>query len=111
MTAAVGPSGYSPSQWALGRGIKLPCQLLGQHGNLRLHEKMLDDREPAFRGRVNLLSAVRQSVAVLGASRKISEAFLAESRTATADPAERTYRVGDQVFCWKWLGKHRAKKR
>ena len=63
VNAAVGPSGDSPSQRALGRGIKQPCQLIGQHGNLRLHQRMLYDREPAFRDRVNLLNAPQRSAA------------------------------------------------
>ena len=110
VNSAVGPSGYSSSQWVLGRGIKIPYQLLSQHSNLRLHQRMLDDKDPSFRERIGLLGAARRSVAALEANHKISEAFLAKSRAAATLPAAATYQVGDQVYYWRGLGKHKVKK-
>ncbi|CAK0887844.1 unnamed protein product, partial [Prorocentrum cordatum] len=110
VSSAVGPSGYSPSQWVLGRGIELPCRLLSQRGNPRQRRRMLGGDEPSFRRRVGLFSASKRSVAALEANRKICEAFFAEGRAAAAAPAASTYQVGDQVYYWRGLGKSRAKK-
>ena len=52
----------------------------------------------------------QRSAAALEANHKISEAFLAKSRAATAGPAATTYHAGDQVVYWRGLGKHKAKK-
>ncbi|CAK0907811.1 unnamed protein product, partial [Prorocentrum cordatum] len=103
-------SGHSPSQWFPGRGIRLPRKLLGQHGNLRILQRALDDSEPSFRERMNALSAAQRSAAALEANREISEALLATSRASTTDPETSTHQVGDQALHWRDLGKARAKK-
>ena len=43
--SAIDDSGYSPAQWVLGRGLRLPYTLLGQTGRLSLHERVKKDTE------------------------------------------------------------------
>ena len=40
--SAIDDSGYSPAQWVLGRGLRLPYTLLDQTGRLSLHEREIE---------------------------------------------------------------------
>ena len=42
--STVDESGYSPSQWVLGRGNKIPYNLLSQSSRLSLHSRHVTDR-------------------------------------------------------------------
>ena len=44
MNSAVNQSGYSLSQWVLGRGLRLPYVLMDNAGRLSLHERVVSDK-------------------------------------------------------------------
>ena len=50
VNGAINESGYSPSQWVLGRGIKLPYSLLDSASRLSLHKRV--NADPQFSERV-----------------------------------------------------------
>ena len=58
--SAVDESGFSPSQWVLGRGIRLPYSMLSQTGRLSLHER--HTRDHTFAERVAMLAAAQRSI-------------------------------------------------
>ena len=70
VNSAINESGYSPSQWVLGKGIKLPYSLLDSAGRLSLHERV--NADPQFSERVALMSAAQRSVTALRYSRTLS---------------------------------------
>ena len=51
----IGPSGFSPAQWVLGRGYRLPYSLLSNHSRLSLHQRARDDQ--TFQQRLGMLAA------------------------------------------------------
>ena len=53
----IGESGYSPSQWILGRGLSLPTDLLSSAGKLDVAMRM--EEKPAFAARLRLRSGAR----------------------------------------------------
>ena len=61
--SAIDDSGYSPAQWVLGRGLRLPYTLLDQTGRLFLHERVTRDR--AFSERIAMMSAAQRSITSL----------------------------------------------
>ena len=99
VNSAVNESGYSPGQWVLGKGIKLPYSLLDSAGRLSLHERV--NADPQFSERVALMSAAQRSVTALRYSRTLSRAILARSRIHGAEPARSQYQIGDQVFYFR----------
>ena len=82
--SAIDDSGYSPAQWVLGRGLRLPYTLLHQTGRLSLHERVTRDR--AFSERIAMMSAAQRSITSLRYDRALSRAVLARSRAHGADP-------------------------
>ena len=99
-------SGYSPAQWVLGRGLRLPYSMLATHGQLAAQTRLGQD--PDFTRRVGMLAAAKRSVASLRYSRGLSKAFSARSRSEASVPAKWTYNVGDQVFYWRGSTKNKA---
>ncbi|CAE8719458.1 unnamed protein product [Polarella glacialis] len=97
--ARVDETGYSPSQWVLGCGIRLPYQLWGS--NLALQSRMEQDH--TFADRVATQAAAQRSTVGLHYSRALSRAFLARARTS--QPAAASFAVGDQVYYWRGIGK------
>ena len=83
--SAFDDSGYSPAQWVLGRGLRLPYTLLDQTGRLSLHERVTRDR--AFSERIAMMSAAQRSITSLRYDRALSRAVIARSRAHGADPA------------------------
>ncbi|CAE8585764.1 unnamed protein product [Polarella glacialis] len=100
----VNETGFSPSQWVLGAGIRLPHNLWSDH--LTLHSRLQED--PTFQHRLAIQAAAERSLAGLRFSRAISKAFLARARTQT-EPAETNFQVGDSVFYWRGIGRRHAK--
>jgi hypothetical protein len=99
-------SGYSPAQWVLGRGLRLPYSMLATHGQLAAQTRLGQD--PDFTRRVGLLAAAKRSVASLRYSRGLSKAFSARGRAEASVPAKWTYNVGDQIFYWRGSTKNKA---
>ena len=58
VNTSVDESGFSPSQWVLGRGIKIPYNLLSQSGKLDLHTRHTGDR--TFSERIALIAAAQR---------------------------------------------------
>ncbi|CAE8634312.1 unnamed protein product, partial [Polarella glacialis] len=102
--ARVDETGYSPSQWVLGCGIRLPYRLRGC--NLALQSRMEQDH--TFADRVAMQSAAQRSAVGLHYSRALSRAFLARARTS--QPAAASFAVGDQVYYWRGIVKRGARR-
>ena len=77
--------GYAPSEWVLGKNLRLPYSLLSQSGQLATQTRLGAD--PTFAKRVMLLAAARRSVAALSANIGIARAFAARSRGEASVPA------------------------
>ena len=101
--SAIDDSGYSPAQWFLGQGLRLPYTLLDQTGRLSLHERVTRDR--AISERIAMMSATQRSISSLRYDRALSRAVLARSRAHGADPARQLFQVGDVVYYWRGNGK------
>ena len=74
----VNDSGYSPAQWVLGRGLKLPYDLLSQSSKLSLHSRVVEDK--SFAERIAMMSAAQRSAIALKYSKSLSHAITARSR-------------------------------
>ena len=103
MNSSINESGYSPSQWVLGRGLRLPYCLLDQAGRLSLHERVVSDKP--FSERIGMMQMAAQSVANLRHNQTLSRAILARSRAEGAQHIDTTYQMGDQVFYWRGNGR------
>ena len=95
--STIGPSGYSPSQWVLGRNIKLPYQLLSQHKLLSMHERALE--EPEFARLIGMLSAAQRSINTLQYILKLSKAFLPRAQAGPTTPIQ-----AELCLCGQALG-------
>ena len=71
-------SGYSPSQWVLGRGMRMPWSLLDRAGQLAEHQKALE--HPDFSRRLGMLTAARRAFEVLDTSQRLRRAWLGRRR-------------------------------
>ena len=74
----IGTSAFSPFQWILGRGLKLPADLLDSFG--KLHVAMRMEEKTAFAARLRLISSAQRAVAAQRSSRGLSQAVSARSR-------------------------------
>ncbi|CAE8625872.1 unnamed protein product [Polarella glacialis] len=101
----VNQSGYSPSQWVLGRGLNLPRSL--RSPDLALHSRAQDD--PTFARRLGIQAAAQRSLAGLRYSRALSRAFLARPRAESSEPSQLHFDVGDEVLFWRGVGRRKAK--
>ena len=106
MNSAIDESGYSPSQWVLGRGIKLPYQLMSERSRLALHSRNTTDRN--FRERIAMLAASQRSMVALQYSAAISKAMVARSRAESGQPSSLKHTIGDQVYYFRGVGKAKA---
>ena len=90
-------SGHAPSTWVLGRGLRLPYNILSRNAQLSLQTAATSD--PHIMDRMRMLStAHRPAVHHRGPlyDRSSSSAFLHRSRCT--DPIQATCNLGDQVF-------------
>ena len=101
--SAIDDSGYSPAQWVLGRGLRLPYTLLDQTVRLSVHERVTRDR--AFSERIAMMSAAKRSITSLRCDRALSRAVSARLRAHGSDPARQLFQVGDVVYYWRGNGK------
>ena len=106
MNSQVSRSGYSPSQWVLGRSIRLPFDLLARPRQLSMHLRARTD--PTFADRIALLRAAQRAASGLRYTRGLGRAFLARSRVHDAATAQHQFSLGDQVYYWR--GRGRAKR-
>lgn len=105
LNSRINSSGYSASQWVLGRGLSLPYDLLSSSSQLSLQTRVMEDR--SFADRISLLSSARRASLALRYQRGLSRAFLARSRVTSAIPADHVFSDGDQVFYWRGRAKRK----
>ena len=88
---ASGDSGHSPSQWVLGRSLRLPFQLLSRarHRDDFAHQR----RVAMYRDR---------------SSAPGTRAFLSSARSANNTPSQVRFAVGDQVMYWRGNNKRKS---
>ena len=96
---AIGDSGHSPSQWVLGRSLRLPFQLLSRASQLASHQRHRDDF--ACQRRVAMLAEAQRSIISTRYNKPLSRAFLSRARSANNAPSQVRFAVGDQVMYWR----------
>ena len=96
---AIGDSGHSPSQWVLGRSLRLPFQLLSRASQLASHQRHRDDF--AHQRRVAMLAEAQRSIISTRYNKALSRAFLSRARSANNAPSQVRLAVGDQVMYWR----------
>ena len=84
VNSSVNQTGYSASQWVLGRGLKLPYDLLGNAGWLDMHTRHQED--PVFAQRLAMMASAQKSVVALRHSKALSRALNARSRAEMGVP-------------------------
>ena len=72
VNSQINETGYSPSQWALGRGIRMPYAILGNGAKLSYLDRINDD--PSFGERLALMSAAHRAFAQLECSSSLARA-------------------------------------
>ena len=93
---AIGDSGHSPSQWVLGRSLRLPFQLLSRASSLASHQRHRDDF--AYQRRVAMLAEAQRPIISTRYNKALSRAFLSRARSANNAPSQVRFSVGDQVM-------------
>ena len=105
VNSAVNESRFSPSQWVLGRGLRLPYNMLSQTGSLDLQTRHVTDKP--FSERVAMLASAQRAHLALRYSRSLSHAITARHRGGPALPAQARFQLGDQVYYWRGTTKIR----
>ena len=93
----IGERGYSPSQWVLGRGLRLPADLLSPMGRFDVAIRAAD--QPKFLQRLTLMSAAQRALAAQRCSRALATAASSRSRGEAVQTSH--FKVGDQVMYWR----------
>ena len=83
---AIGDSGHSPSQWVLGRSLRLPFQLLSRASQLASHQRHRDDF--AYQRRVAMLAETQRSIISTRYNKALRSAFLSRARSANHAPSQ-----------------------
>ena len=99
MNNAVNDTGYSAAHWVLGRGMKLPYDMLSSAARLSLQSRHASDN--SFARRVAMMAASQRSIISLRYSRALSRALVARSRGSHATPISDRVNIGDQLFYWR----------
>ena len=81
-------SGHAPSTWVLGRGLRLPYNILSQNAQQSLQTAATSD--PHIMDRMRMLNIAQQSIIAARYDRSISSAFLQRSRSTATDPIQAT---------------------
>ena len=89
-----GPSGFSPSQWVLGRSARLPGSLTQRPGELPTMQAALE--EPTFAHRLAVQQAAQGAMTALDSSSRLRRALLRRSR-----PERGPFLKGDSVYFWR----------
>ena len=103
---AIGDSGHSPSQWVLGRSLRLPFQLLSRASQSASHQRHRDDF--AYQRRVAMLAEAQRSIISTRYNKALSRAFLSRARSANNAPSKIPFAVGDQVMYWRGNNKRKS---
>lgn len=103
LNSRIGVGGFSPSQWVLGRGLRLPYDLMSNHKKLALQLRARDD--PDFSDRLQMLAAANRAATAAHYHRGLAKAFLARSRIKESLPAQHKFECGDQVFYFRGASK------
>ena len=106
VNSSIDDSGFSSSQWVLGRGVKIPFQLQSARSRLSLHSRLGTDR--SFRERVAMTAAAQRSIISLRYSTAISKAMVSRARGDATTPVDLKYSLGDQVYYWRGHGKSKS---
>ena len=83
---AIGDSGHSPSQWVLGRSLRLLFQLLSRASQLASHQRHHADF--AYQRRVAMLAEAQRSIISTRYNKSLSRAFLSRARSAKKSPSQ-----------------------
>ena len=103
---AIGDSGHSPSQWVLGRSLRLPFQLLSRASQLASHQRHRDDF--AHQRRVAMLAEAQSSIISTRYNKALSRALLSRVRSANNSPSQVRFAVRDQVMYWRGNKKRKS---
>ena len=95
----VNDTGYSPAQWALGRGVRLPYAVLGQSQKLAFLDRVAEDT--SFAERLALMSGAQRAFAQMRHSSALARAFRSRARGAASYPSDVLFHVGDRVYYWR----------
>ena len=104
---AIGDSGHSPSQWVLGRSLRLPFQLISRSSQLASHQRHRDDF--ACQRRVAMLAEAQRSIISTMYNKALSRAFLSRARSANNSPSQVRFAVGDHFMCWRGNNKRKSR--
>ena len=99
---AIGDSGHSPSQWVLGRSLRLTFQLLSRASQLASHQRHRDDF--AYQRRVAMLTEAQRSIISTRYNKALSRAFLSRARSANNSPSQ----VRLAVMYWRGNNKRKS---
>ena len=89
----------APSQWVLGRPLRLPFQLLSRASQSASHQRHRDDF--AYQRRVAMLAEAQRSII----STRYNKAL---ARSANNASSQVRFAVGDQVMYWRGNNKRKS---
>ena len=104
VNTSIDESGYSPSQWVLGKSLRLPYQTLSLSS--RLAQAVGEDK--GVDRRIAMKVAAERSITALKYSRRVAKAFSARSRADGSLPVEHLFQTGDQVYYWRGVTKAKS---
>ena len=81
--ARINSSGYSPTQWVIGREYQLPRSLLDEKQSCELASLGLADHSPEFGRRMSWLWAARRAFETMDTSHRLRRALLAGVRASS----------------------------
>ena len=94
----INESGFSASQWMLGRAKKLPGDLLAAPPSQYLAQHSAIANTPAFTRRIAMMETAKRALVRLSFSRRLRRAELARSRTV---PIGQELAVGDLAYFYR----------
>ena len=97
-------SGYSPSQWVLGKNLRLPYDIMSPAS--KLSQSIGEDKN--FDTRIAIMAAAKRSITALKYNRRQAKAFSSISRAEASLPAQHLYNVGDQCYYWRGVTKTKS---
>ena len=99
----IGDSGDSPSQWVLGRSLRLPFQLLSRASQLEPHQRHRDDF--AYHRRAAMRAEAQRSIISTSYNKALSRVVQSRARSANDAPSQVRF---DQVTCWRGNNKRKS---
>ena len=103
---AIGDSGHSPSQWVLGRSLRLPYQLLSRASQLASHQRHHDDF--AYQRHVATLAEAQRSIISTIYNKNSIVRFWLELEVQIMHRHRSVFAVGDQVMYWRGNNKPKS---